>query len=348
MIKSDLVPEEVFILTPRGDVINLPMGATVIDFAYAIHTEVGNHMIGAKVDKRIVPIDYKVKTGQIVEILTTKERSRGPSRDWLKIVKTSEARSKIRQWFKRERREENLAQGKIEIEREFDRLGIRLNEAQMKDFLMSIAKTHRCETIDKFYETIGYGGILLSRIMPRIKDEYNKLKQKNEPLTENFMAKKEAHIDKKPGVKGVIIDGIENCLVKFSKCCNPIPGDKIIGFITRGYGVSLHKRNCKNVPSDIKKSPEPNRWVHAYWANSAKEEFNCDIKIITLDKASIIAEITMQFSYMHVEIQSFNLNKAKDGKSQIYMSILVKNMEHLKSVISKISKINGVISVDRA
>lgn len=348
MIKSDLVPEEVFILTPRGDVINLPMGATVIDFAYAIHTEVGNHMIGAKVDKRIVPIDYKVKTGQIVEILTTKERSRGPSRDWLKIVKTSEARSKIRQWFKRERREENLAQGKIEIEREFDRLGIRLNEAQMKDFLMSIAKTHRCETIDKFYETIGYGGILLSRIMPRIKDEYNKLKQKNEPLAENFMAKKEAHIDKKPGVKGVIIDGIENCLVKFSKCCNPIPGDKIIGFITRGYGVSLHKRNCKNVPSDIKKSPEPNRWVHAYWANSAKEEFNCDIKIITLDKASIIAEITMQFSYMHVEIQSFNLNKAKDGKSQIYMSILVKNMEHLKSVISKISKINGVISVDRA
>ena len=348
MIKSDLVPEEVFILTPRGDVINLPMGATVIDFAYAIHTEVGNHMIGAKVDKRIVPIDYKVKTGQIVEILTTKERSRGPSRDWLKIVKTSEARSKIRQWFKRERREENLAQGKIEIEREFDRLGIRLNEAQMKDFLMSIAKTHRCETIDKFYETIGYGGILLSRIMPRIKDEYNKLKQKNEPLAENFMAKKEAHIDKKPGVKGVIIDGIENCLVKFSKCCNPIPGDKIIGFITRGYGVSLHKRNCKNVPSDIKKSPEPNRWVHAYWANSAKEEFKCDIKIITLDKASIIAEITMQFSYMHVEIQSFNLNKAKDGKSQIYMSILVKNMEHLKSVISKISKINGVISVDRA
>lgn len=348
MIKSDLVPEEVFILTPRGGVINLPMGATVIDFAYAIHTEVGNHMIGAKVDKRIVPIDYKVKTGQIVEILTTKERSRGPSRDWLKIVKTSEARSKIRQWFKRERREENLAQGKIEIEREFDRLGIRLNEAQMKDFLMSIAKTHRCETIDKFYETIGYGGILLSRIMPRIKDEYNKLKQKNEPLAENFMAKKEAHVEKKPGVKGVIIDGIENCLVKFSKCCNPIPGDKIIGFITRGYGVSLHKRNCKNVPSDIKKSPEPNRWVHAYWANSAKEEFNCDIKIITLDKASIIAEITMQFSYMHVEIQSFNLNKSKDGKSQIYMSILVKNMEHLKSVMSKISKINGVISVDRA
>lgn len=348
MIKSDLVPEEVFILTPRGDVINLPMGATVIDFAYAIHTEVGNHMIGAKVDKRIVPIDYKVKTGQIVEILTTKERSRGPSRDWLKIVKTSEARSKIRQWFKRERREENLAQGKIEIEREFDRLGIRLNEAQMKDFLMSIAKTHRCETIDKFYETIGYGGILLSRIMPRIKDEYNKLKQKNEPLAENFMAKKEAHVEKKPGVKGVIIDGIENCLVKFSKCCNPIPGDKVIGFITRGYGVSLHKRNCKNVPSDIKKSPEPNRWVHAYWANSAKEEFNCDIKIITLDKASIIAEITMQFSYMHVEIQSFNLNKSKDGKSQIYMSILVKNMEHLKSVMSKISKINGVISVDRA
>lgn len=348
MIKSDLVPEEVFVLTPRGDVINLPMGATVIDFAYAIHTEVGNHMIGAKVDKRIVPIDYKVRTGQIVEVLTTKERNHGPSRDWLKIVKTSEARSKIRQWFKRERREENLAQGKSEVEREFERLGIRLNEAQMKEFLTSISKVQHCETIDKFYEMIGYGGILLNRIIPRIRDEYHKLKQKNEPIAESFLTKKDVRVENRPGVKGVIVDGIENCLVKFSKCCNPIPGDKIIGFITRGYGVSLHKRNCKNVPFDIEKSAEPNRWINAYWANNTKEEFNCDVKIITFDKANIIAEITMQLSYMHVEIQSFKLNKAKDGKAQIYVSILVKNMEHLKSVMAKISKINGVIFVDRA
>ena len=348
MIKSDLVPEEVFVFTPRGDVINLPTGATVIDFAYAIHTEVGNHMIGAKVDKRIVPIDFKVRNGQIVEILTTKERTHGPSRDWLKIVKTSEARSKIRQWFKRERREENLAQGKIEIEREFERVGIKLSEAKMKEFLLNIAKMQRCESVDKFYETIGYGGILLSRIMPRIKDEYNKLKHQNEATEEPIIIRKEPNFEKKSRVNGVVIDGIENCLVKFSKCCNPIPGDEIIGFITRGYGVSLHKRNCVNVPKDVKKSSEPNRWVNAYWAANAKANFNSDIKIITLDKANIIADITMQISYMHVEIQSFNLSKSKDGKSQIYMSILVKNMEHLKSVMTKISKINGVISVDRA
>lgn len=347
MIKSDLVPEEVFVFTPRGDVINLPTGATVIDFAYAIHTEIGNHMIGAKVDKRIVPIDYKVQNGQIVEILTTKERSHGPSRNWLKIVKTSEARSKIRQWFKNERREENFAQGKAEVEREFYRLGLKLSDAKMKDFLLSIAKRQHCETIEKFYEAIGYGGIILSRIMPRIKDEYNKLTHKNEQIEEKLKIKKDVHTEVKIGEKGVIVDGIENCLVKFSKCCNPIPGDEIIGFITRGYGVSLHKRDCVNVPKDIKKSNEPSRWIKAYWSNSAKEEFNSDIKIITLDKASIIAEITMQLSYMHVEIQSFNLSKSKDGKSQIYMSILVKNMEHLKSVMSKILKIDGVLFVDR-
>ena len=348
MIKSDLVPEEVFVLTPRGDVINLPTGATVIDFAYAIHTEVGNHMIGAKVDKRIVPIDYKVRNGQIIEILTTKERTHGPSRDWLKIVKTSEARSKIRQWFKREKREENLIHGKNEVEREFHRIGIKLNDVKMKDFLTSVAQMHRCETVEKFYETIGYGGIILSRIMPKVKDEYNKLKHKNDTPEEPLTAKKDVHLEKKSGVKGVIIDGIDNCLVKFSKCCNPIPGDEIIGFITRGYGVSLHKKSCVNVPTDVQKTAEPSRWVHAYWANNAKAEFNSDIKILTLDKASIIAEITMQISYMHVEIQSFTLNKAKDGKSQIYMSILVKNMEHLNSVMAKLSKINGVLAVDRA
>lgn len=347
MIKSDLVPEEVFVLSPKGDVINLPTGATVIDFAYAIHTEVGNHMVGAKVDKRIVPIDYKVRTGQIIEILTTKDRNRGPSRDWLKIVKTSEARSKIRQWFKRERREENLIQGKAEVDREFYRVGIRLDEDKLKQFLMTIAKMHRCDTVDKFYETIGYGGIILSRIMPKIKDEYNKLKN-NETVNTGKVIKKELIFENKVKTKGVVIDGIENCLLKFSKCCNPIPGDEIIGFITRGYGVSLHKKNCVNVPRDIKNSAEPNRWVNARWANNVKEKFNSDMKILTMDKANIIAEITMQISYMHVEIQSFTLNKPNDGMAQIYMSVLIKNMEHLKSVINKISKINGVISVERA
>ena len=346
-LKTDVYLGEIFVQTPMGKVIKLVENSTPIDFAYAIHTEVGNHMVGAKVDKRIVSIDYKVRTGQIIEILTTKDRNRGPSRDWLKIVKTSEARSKIRQWFKRERREENLIQGKAEVEREFYRVGIRLEEDKLKQFLMTIAKMHRCDTVDKFYETIGYGGIILSRIMPKIKDEYNKLKN-NETVNTGKVIKKELIFENKVKTKGVVIDGIENCLLKFSKCCNPIPGDEIIGFITRGYGVSLHKRNCVNVPRDIKNSAEPNRWVNARWANNVKEKFNSDMKILTMDKANIIAEITMQISYMHVEIQSFTLNKSNDGMAQIYMSVLIKNMEHLKSVINKISKINGVISVERA
>ena len=245
-IKTDLAPEEVFVFTPKGDVISLPIGSTVIDFAYAIHSAVGNRMIGAKVDGRIVPIDYKVKTGEIIDVLTTKEESHGPSRDWLKIVKTSEARNKIRQWFKKEKREENIIEGKAEIEREFRRNGIELPEPEMKAFLEEIATHQHCQTVEDLYAALGYGGIQLWRLMPRIRDNYNKIKK---PVEESQEVRYQKAPSKATG--GVIIDGIDNCLIKFSKCCNPLPGDDIIGFITRGYGVSIHKRSCTNVPKDI-------------------------------------------------------------------------------------------------
>ena len=254
-IKTDLAPEEVFVFTPKGDVISLPIGSTVIDFAYAIHSAVGNRMIGAKVDGRIVPIDYKVKTGEIIDVLTTKEESHGPSRDWLKIVKTSEARNKIRQWFKKEKREENIIEGKAEIEREFRRNGIELPEPEMKAFLEEIATHQHCQTVEDLYAALGYGGIQLWRLMPRIRDNYNKIKK---PVEESQEVRYQKAPSKATG--GVIIDGIDNCLIKFSKCCNPLPGDDIIGFITRGYGVSIHKRSCTNVPKDISKAAEPERW----------------------------------------------------------------------------------------
>ena len=235
-IKTDLAPEEVFVFTPKGDVISLPIGSTVIDFAYAIHSAVGNRMIGAKVDGRIVPIDYKVKTGEIIDVLTTKEESHGPSRDWLKIVKTSEARNKIRQWFKKEKREENIIEGKAEIEREFRRNGIELPEPEMKAFLEEIATHQHCQTVEDLYAALGYGGIQLWRLMPRIRDNYNKIKK---PVEESQEVRYQKAPSKATG--GVVIDGIDNCLIKFSKCCNPLPGDDIIGFITRGYGVSFIK-----------------------------------------------------------------------------------------------------------
>ena len=342
-IKTDLAPEEVFVFTPKGDVISLPIGSTVIDFAYAIHSAVGNRMIGAKVDGRIVPIDYKVKTGEIIDVLTTKEESHGPSRDWLKIVKTSEARNKIRQWFKKEKREENIIEGKAEIEREFRRNGIELPEPEMKAFLEEIATHQHCQTVEDLYAALGYGGIQLWRLMPRIRDNYNKIKK---PVEESQEVRYQKVPSKATG--GVIIDGIDNCLIKFSKCCNPLPGDDIIGFITRGYGVSIHKRSCTNVPKDISKAAEPERWVNARWAGDIQDEFESTLEILASDRTGLLADLTNQLSSMHIFIHALNSRELKDNNAIIYATITVNGLEHLKSVISRLSNISGIISIGRS
>ena len=342
-IKTDLAPEEVFVFTPKGDVISLPIGSTVIDFAYAIHSAVGNRMIGAKVDGRIVPIDYKVKTGEIIDVLTTKEESHGPSRDWLKIVKTSEARNKIRQWFKKEKREENIVEGKGEIEREFRRNNIDLPEPEMKEFLQEIANHQHCQTIEDLYAAIGYGGIQLWRLMPRIRENYNKIRK---PVEETPEVRYQKAPSKATG--GVIIDGIDNCLIKFSKCCNPLPGDDIIGFITRGYGVSIHKRNCTNVPKDVSKAPEPERWVNAHWAGDIEDEFESTLEILATDRTGLLADLTNQLSSMHIFIHTLNSRELKDNNAIIYATITVNGLDHLKSVISRLSNINGIISIGRS
>ena len=342
-IKTDLAPEEVFVFTPKGDVISLPIGSTVIDFAYAIHSAVGNRMIGAKVDGRIVPIDYKVKTGEIIDVLTTKEESHGPSRDWLKIVKTSEARNKIRQWFKKEKREENIIEGKAEIEREFRRNGIELPEPEMKAFLEEIATHQHCQTVEDLYAALGYGGIQLWRLMPRIRDNYNKIKK---PVEESQEVRYQKAPSKATG--GVIIDGIDNCLIKFSKCCNPLPGDDIIGFITRGYGVSIHKRSCTNVPKDISKAAEPDRWVNARWAGDIQDEFESTLEILASDRTGLLADLTNQLSSMHIFIHALNSRELKDNNAIIYATITVNGLEHLKSVISRLSNISGIISIGRS
>ena len=342
-IKTDLAPEEVFVFTPKGDVISLPIGSTVIDFAYAIHSAVGNRMIGAKVDGRIVPIDYKVKTGEIIDVLTTKEESHGPSRDWLKIVKTSEARNKIRQWFKKEKREENIIEGKAEIEREFRRNGIELPEPEMKAFLEEIATHQHCQTVEDLYAALGYGGIQLWRLMPRIRDNYNKIKK---PVEESQEVRYQKAPSKATG--GVIIDGIDNCLIKFSKCCKPMPGDDIIGFITRGYGVSIHKRSCTNVPKDISKAAEPERWVNARWAGDIQDEFESTLEILASDRTGLLADLTNQLSSMHIFIHALNSRELKDNNAIIYATITVNGLEHLKSVISRLSNISGIISIGRS
>ncbi len=345
-IKMDLVPEEVFVFTPKGDVLSLPNGATVIDVAYAIHSEVGNRMIGAKVDKRIVPIDYKVKNGEIVEIMTTKEENGGPKRDWLNIVRTSEARSKIRLWFKREKRDENIIEGKAQLEAEFRRLNISVPEKDLVEFLTDVMHKQNCNSIDDFYASIGYGGIQLWRILPRLKEEYFKKYTVNDQPS--VVVIKEP-VPKKKVSNGVNIEGLDDCLIKYSRCCNPLPGDEIIGFITRGYGVSIHKRSCTNVPKDISKAVEPERWVKAEWADSiANETFKATLRISATDRTGLLADITNQLFAMHIFIHNLNSREAKNGIAIVEVSVTVNGINHLKMLISRLSGINGIISIGRS
>ena len=341
-IKSDLVPEEVFVFTPKGDVFNLPMGATVIDFAYAIHSAVGNKMIGAKVDGRIVPLDYQVKTGEIVEVLTSSQPGKGPSRDWLNIVKTSQARAKIRQWYKKERRDENIAEGKAEVEKEFKRNFIRLAEPEYTEFIKKIAERQHCKSIEDFYAAIGYGGISLMHMMPKIKEDYVKMTKAEEPVINIAPVKKRTK-----STEGVVVEGIDNCLIKFSRCCNPLPGDNIIGFITRGHGVSIHTRNCPNVPADISKAGEPDRWVVAYWDTNIREDFKCTLQISCLNRIGLLADVSSLLANMHIMINDISTRNTKDGRTSIMLTVSVNGVEHLNSLTAKLSKISGVLSVER-
>lgn len=348
-IKTDLVQEEVFVFTPKGTVINLPAGATVVDFAYAIHSAVGNRMVGAKVDGRIVPIDYVVKTGEIVEIITSSQQNKGPSRDWLKFVKTSGARNKIRSWFKKERREENILEGKMEVEREFKRNFIRLNDQQFDKFILEVAQRQRFNSADDFFAAIGYGGVSINKMMPHIKDEYVKEFKQTEPAEEDVIKiTKPSQKKRAKSQDGVVIEGIDNCLIKLSKCCSPVPGDKIIGFITRGHGVSIHKRDCTNVPKVIELADEPDRWIPAGWDSSVKEDFTATVSMTCLDRVGLMADVSKMIADMRVMIYEINTKSKKDGRASLELTIGVNGIEHLNGVMAKLRKINGVLDVERS
>ena len=344
-IKTDLDIEDVFVFTPKGDVITLPEGGTVIDFAYAIHTAVGNRMVGAKVNGRIVPLDYKVKTGEIVEVLTTSAPNHGPSRDWLNIVHTSEARNKIRGWFKKERREENIQQGKADLERELSRNLIRLPDDRMEQFLMAQAKKQHCASLEDFYAAIGYGGVVLSRLIPRMKDEYLRM-QREEQVVAAPITSVVAPPRRRQNMGGVIIDQMDDCLVKFAQCCNPVPGDAIIGFITRGYGVSVHRCDCTNVPQDIENSPNKDRWIAVHWEQSQTTEFNANLRIVATDSNNLLLKIATTLSNLHIPVHSINARDQEIG-ALVSMTIAVGSVEHLQYVIGKLRAIPGVDDVQR-
>lgn len=337
-IKSELLPEEVFVFTPRGDVIDLPSGATIIDFAYAIHSAVGNRMIGAKVNGRMVPIDHKVKTGEVIEILTGPE-NKGPSRDWLNIAVTSEARAKIRSWFKKERKEENIAEGKNALEKEMRRSLISVPGDKYDEFMDTIAKRQRLNNAEEMYAAIGYGGIQISRLMPKVKDEYTKLVKESNPV-ETFAIPAPP---KRTSSEGVVVEDIDNCLVKFAKCCNPLPGDPIVGFITRGYGVSIHKQDCHNA-SAAGSNP---RWINAYWAENVKESFKSTLEIIAMDRERLVADISVALADMRVPVYSLTARGTNDGRAITTVTVGIQSIDHLNNVISRLRKIKDVTDITR-
>lgn len=345
-IKGDLSVEEVYVFTPKGDIKSLPTGSTVIDFAYAIHSAVGNKMVGAKADGRIVPLDYQIKTGERIEILTTNQQGKGPSRDWLSIVKTGEARSKIRSWFKKERREENIEEGKASVKRELRRNFIGLSGAKYDEFIKRISEKQHFAHVDEFYAAVGYGGIQINRLMPGIKDEYNKNwkeKEPEKPQLSNIVDRPR----KNSSSNGVIVEGIDNCLIKMARCCNPLPGEEIIGFITRGHGLSIHRRNCVNVPQDLEHCAEPERWIHAYWDDSVKIETQSTLDVYAIDRDGIVLDITSTLMNMHVKIHSINARPINDGNCLTTLTVAVSSKEHLDNIVRIIRKIEGVYHIER-
>ncbi len=350
--KTDIFHDETFVFTPKGDVISLPLGSTVIDFAYAIHSEVGNKMVGAKINGAIVPIDRVPVNGDIIEIITSSS-SKGPSRDWLKIVKTGEARSKIRQWFKREKRAENIEIGRAEVYKEVRRLCKSISDDKIDEIVTIVAKRAGIQTADDFYNTLGFGGLSLQRFLPKIKDELDKLNAVEHVTTpEDEIARiKLTDIPKKRKAQGgVIIDGEPGCQVKFAKCCNPLPGDKIVGFVTRGFGVSIHKTDCPNVSQSRKNEDNLSRWVRAEWdieEVSTSSSYEAMIQIVAEDEIGVIAAISSTLAEMKVSISQIYTTVLKNGSVAINLHIGCKNTAHFESIVSRLRGIKSVISVTR-
>ena len=342
-LKSDLLPEEVFAFTPKGDVINLPTGATCIDFAYAIHSAVGNRMVGCKVNNRMVPIDHIVSTGEIIEVILG-PADKGPSRDWLKIVRTSEAKSKIRNWFKKMRREENIQEGRDTLARELRREMIFIPDDELDEFIGSCCRRLRQNNAEELYAAIGYGGITIANCLPKLKEEWQKRKSeedKNEQLAKVDLSKVHA-------TDGVVVEGFDNTPIKFAKCCSPLPGDPIVGFITRGFGVSIHKQSCVNAIASMKDPTNAPRWVKAYWADSVKDSYKAGLEIIALDRNELLRDVLAALADIRVPIYTMNARQVENNCAVVSLTIGINNTEHLNRVVARLSKIKDVLKVTRS
>ncbi len=362
-LKVDLFADEVFVFTPNGDVKSLPAGATPIDFAYNIHSAVGNHMIGARVNGRMVPFDYQLENGEIVEVITSKS-AKGPSRDWLNICKSNEARNKIRQWFKKERREENIVTGRAAFESELKHSKLSLAAITAEDVLPHVLHKVRFNSLDEMYASIGYGGTTAAKAVSKIRDEMLRLGRlkaekaaaAGKSLEDSVIVPGSAQAAPAPGPSGkprhsdsgIIVEGLGNCMVKFAKCCTPVPGDPVIGFITRGYGVSVHRKDCPNVALSQGKPEEADRWINIAWAEDGLPTYKTALELSAKDRSGLTLDLAMALSSAQVKVSSLSARSLPDGHAAVNLVVEVKDLKELNGVINKLNNIQGVYYVARS
>ena len=350
-LKIDMFADEVFVFSPKGDVINLPAGATPIDFAYSIHSAVGNSMVGASVNGRIVTFDHVLQNGDIVEVRTAKNAP-GPSRDWLNIAKSGSARTKIKQWFKKERREENIARGKEMFEAELRNKGLRMDDITGEDILPQLLKKVSYTSLDEMYAAIGYGGMAATRAVNRIKDELARQQHAVDKRTVldkvTEAAERREQMAKKVGkpVHGILVEGLDNCLIKFSRCCTPVPGDDIIGYITRGQGVSIHRTDCENAKRRAERPEDEGRWINVSWADEIHESYTTTLTVVSRERGGLVMDIATVMNALNTKVRSINARDTGD-KSIVVITLETKGLDELKSVINKIQGVSGVVEVNR-
>lgn len=346
-LKIDMFADEVFVFTPKGDVIILPAGATPIDFAYKIHSAVGNRMVGAKVNGKLVPFEHILQNGDIVEVITSKT-SKGPGRDWINIAKSSEARGKIKQWFKKEKREENIAHGKAAFEAEMKRNHLNMTEFVKEEVMQSVLKKLSFGSVDEMYAAIGFGGITAVRAVSRVREELIKLrkldKQEKQLTAQPPIPPAPA---KKKSVRGIMVEGLENCLIKFARCCTPVPGDEVLGFITKGYGVSVHRTKCQNYLNSRARGEDEGRWINVAWGDTEGESYQTALTITANDRNGLIVDIATALGAVKTKITSLNVREVGNGKALAFITIEIKDLAALQAAMNRLRIIPGVSEVER-
>ena len=343
ILKTELFEDEVYVFTPMGSIKVLPMGATPIDFAYSVHEQVGHKMVGCKINNKMMPIITELESGDIVEIITS-DQSNGPSRDWLKFVKSSSAKSRINQWYKKAERSQNIEKGKDLIDKEIKKLGTKYSELMLDEWLEIAKERYKYNTLDDMYASVGFGGITVNKIIAKLLDEYRKSHEEEdiEKKIEELSTTKPSRV--KPSKTGIVVKGIDNCLVKLSKCCNPLPGDEIVGYITKGRGVSVHRTDCVNIGDLFN---EENRMIDVYWYDDVKGSYSVEIEMFANDRNGLLKDIIKQLDNSKAKLMGVNTRTTKTNIAIINIIVEIENISELNRLVNQLRNVESVYEVNR-